>query len=397
MGSEQFELEAKMRDLLAKASVIPEAPAASVDSEKTSGGKAESKVLSMRGDVSLHDQFAKSFRNCKTDRDRRLAVEWAEKALDEARRGTELDEPLMGTMAWKRQVAAKVRAASTRKEVGEIARVAEISAATAYRWAKHYPAVYGERDASTRLEKAREAARLRDEEGLNGIQIAERMGVSRSYAYELLSDPKGDGVAARKAGYSRPCARGCGRRTNGSDGPSNSPDVCQVCIEEEAANRRRQIVAAWNSGELQADIARRFDLTPNTVRGIIQYARSKGEHVELRIRADRELWPLIEERWSEGATLEEIAQETGTTRDNIAEMVKTMRAKGIDLEHRAIPPKMWWPTITRMWRQGASSKEIAAKIGVAEGTVGSYIWRMRRAGIDLPKRRPGWHHARKAA
>jgi hypothetical protein len=138
----------RMFDLLAKASVIPEAPAASVDAEKTSGGKAESAVLSMRGNVSLRDQFAKSFRNCKTERDADLAIEWAETALTEARRGAELDEPLMGTMAWKRKVAARVRAASNRKEVGEIARVAEISAATAYRWAKAYGEVYGERDAA---------------------------------------------------------------------------------------------------------------------------------------------------------------------------------------------------------------------------------------------------------
>jgi hypothetical protein len=134
-----------MLDLLAKASVIPEAPAAGVDSEKTSHGKAESKVLSMRGDVALRDQFEKAFRNCKTDRDRELAIEWAEDALDAARRGAELEEPLMGSMQWKRKVAATVRAAANRKEVGEIARVAEISAATAYRWAKEFPAVYGER------------------------------------------------------------------------------------------------------------------------------------------------------------------------------------------------------------------------------------------------------------
>lgn len=136
----------RMRDLLAKASVIQEAPAVQMDSEKTSGGKAGSAVLSLRGNVSLHDQFAKSFRNCKTDRDAELAIEWAESALDEARRGAETDEPLMGTLAWKRKVAAKTRAAKTRKEVGEIARVAEISAATAYRWAKLYAVDYGERD-----------------------------------------------------------------------------------------------------------------------------------------------------------------------------------------------------------------------------------------------------------
>lgn len=137
----------RMRDLLAKASVIQEAPAAGVDSEKTTSSKAGSAILQLYG-VSLHDQFAKAFRNCKTDRDAKLAIEWAEEALDAARRGAELDEPLMGTMAWKRRVAAQVRAASTRKEVGEIARVAEISAATAYRWAKLYADTYGERDAA---------------------------------------------------------------------------------------------------------------------------------------------------------------------------------------------------------------------------------------------------------
>ena len=139
------ELEDKMRNLLAKASVVAEAPSANIDAEKTSSGKAGSVILHRDG-RSLYDRMRTRFAGAHGDHAAEKAIEWAEAALDEARRGAELAAPLFGSMAWKRKVAADVRAADTRKEVGVIARLAEISAATAYRWAKMYPADYGDRD-----------------------------------------------------------------------------------------------------------------------------------------------------------------------------------------------------------------------------------------------------------
>lgn len=133
------DLEARMRDLLAKASVIPEAPAATLDSEKTTGSKAGSAILAMR-DTSLHDQFAKAFRNCQTDGDRVRAIEWAEKALEGARRPPQPEKGMAepGSLAWKREIAAAVDAAKSGSEVKEIARRFSISRATAYNYRRQY-------------------------------------------------------------------------------------------------------------------------------------------------------------------------------------------------------------------------------------------------------------------
>jgi len=128
-----------MRDLLAKASVIPEASAASIDSEKTSSGKAGSVILSMR-DTSLHDQFARVFRRCETDGDCEWAVEWAEKALEGARRPPQPEKGMAepGSLPWKREIAAAVDAAKSGSEVKDIARRFSISRATAYRYAAQH-------------------------------------------------------------------------------------------------------------------------------------------------------------------------------------------------------------------------------------------------------------------
>jgi DNA-binding CsgD family transcriptional regulator len=66
----------------------------------------------------------------------------------------------------------------------------------------------------TRAEKAAEAARLRAQ-GLNGVEVAERMGISKSYAYGLLNDPDGSGDRERKSRYDLQCVE-CGGRVNGT-------------------------------------------------------------------------------------------------------------------------------------------------------------------------------------
>lgn len=82
-----------------------------------------------------------------------------------------------------------------------------------------------------RSERAAEAAMLRAQ-GLLQRQIADRMGISRTYAAELLTDPDGSKVRARKATYGKPC-RVCGKMTQGSDGRAAAPDICSVCLNVE--------------------------------------------------------------------------------------------------------------------------------------------------------------------
>lgn len=86
-----------------------------------------------------------------------------------------------------------------------------------------------------RAERAAEAAELRAQ-GLTYRAIADRMGISRSYANDLLLDPDGLKAQLRKAGYGRPC-KGCGKLTSGSYGRAKAPEFCVACTRERSASR----------------------------------------------------------------------------------------------------------------------------------------------------------------
>lgn len=77
---------------------------------------------------------------------------------------------------------------------------------------------------------AAEAARFKAS-GLNGLQVAAAMGLSRSYANELLVDPAGDKVRLRRREYaerhSGKCVD-CGRRVMSYKGP-DPPKRCADC------------------------------------------------------------------------------------------------------------------------------------------------------------------------
>lgn len=44
-------------------------------------------------------------------------------------------------------------------------------------------------------------------------------------------------------------------------------------------------------------------------------------------------------------------------------------------------------TIVRMWRDGASLKEIAAELGESKDNIGAQMQYMRSLGVDLPYRK----------
>jgi predicted transcriptional regulator len=85
----------------------------------------------------------------------------------------------------------------------------------------------------TRAERAAEAVRLRAE-GLSARQIAEALGVSRSYASLLYTDPDGTREAKRRERYGREC-EDCGTRTFGGNGAAKAPKLCVACT-----NKRRE-------------------------------------------------------------------------------------------------------------------------------------------------------------
>jgi hypothetical protein len=107
----------------------------------------------------------------------------------------------------------------------------------------------------TRAELAVEVKRLRDS-GFNFFVIAERLGISRSYASELYRDPEGLKARARKDGYRKPCPD-CGNLMDGSSGPNHPPGHCADCApKHHAIWTRETVIAAFQ------DFHRRFGRTP---------------------------------------------------------------------------------------------------------------------------------------
>lgn len=104
---------------------------------------------------------------------------------------------------------------------------------------------------SRREQLALEARILRDS-GLLQRQIAVVLGVSRRYAAELLDDPNGAKVRARKRRYGGSC-RNCGSRTDGSNGRDGAPVMCHSCRQKQQHDDRFwtperiiQAIQEWN-------------------------------------------------------------------------------------------------------------------------------------------------------
>lgn len=96
----------------------------------------------------------------------------------------------------------------------------------------------------TRQERAVKAAELRAQ-GLVYREIAERMGISISYAAALITDPDDRKARERKARYRKPCRR-CGKLTN-PGGPQATTGLCRPCAEHEA----HETSVAWLVAEIR--------------------------------------------------------------------------------------------------------------------------------------------------
>jgi hypothetical protein len=92
------------------------------------------------------------------------------------------------------------------------------------------------------------------EQGLKFREIAERLGISRSYASLLSCDPDGSRERDRKAGYGGQC-KDCGAPTDGSNGRDLAPSRCAACSiahqhDERYWTRDRIVEAFKAAGEL---------------------------------------------------------------------------------------------------------------------------------------------------
>lgn len=89
----------------------------------------------------------------------------------------------------------------------------------------------------TRAGLAAEVAWWRTKGRLPMREVAELLGISCSYAYDLVCDPSGEKVRARKDSYRGTCSR-CGNPTDGSNGRAKAPDLCASCAAAELHKAR---------------------------------------------------------------------------------------------------------------------------------------------------------------
>lgn len=147
----------------------------------------------------------------------------------------------------------------------------------------------------SRVVLAADAARLR-QEGLTGIQVAERLGISRSYAYSLLNDPDGSGDRERKRRYDLVCTD-CGARVDGTTpGKMKNRDEprCAAC----AAVKRGAEMMIWTEQRVisairqwaaeQGEPPAMRDWNPTAAREVGDEERAR------RFEAARGRWPSVQ-------------------------------------------------------------------------------------------------------
>ncbi len=98
--------------------------------------------------------------------------------------------------------------------------------------------------------------------------------------------------------------------------------------------------------------------------------------------------------WKQGASADVIAQATDLAPGSVHTVAVMLRRWGHDVPHRrggpgaAWPPERVAPVIEAVTR-GVDNASLAAVMGVSEGSVSSTLGRLRKAGHNIPCRRPG--------
>jgi DNA-binding CsgD family transcriptional regulator len=180
-----------------------------------------------------------------------------------------------------------------------------------------------------------QAATLRAE-GQTYHEIANALGVSTTTVYSWLNPEYAERQrrSSREAKRRRQIARcrDCGSPL-AYDRQEN--DRCGECqVEHDFGDRRDRILAAYNRGERAEEIAAREGMTATAVSSCVVDWRARGRHVALRIRPDRDKWPEIERLWRDGKTQREIGREVGLSADLVGSRIQAMRRAGIDLPFR---------------------------------------------------------------
>lgn len=136
----------------------------------------------------------------------------------------------------------------------------------------------------------------------------------------------------RRTMYTTPC-KTCGAAVY--DGSAKPPDECGDCkYRRTYRERNERIFKAWNEGEPAWYIGEREGMTETQVGSLINHHRGLGRNLVLHRKRNRQDWGRVKALYDQGATYREIAEKLGTTRENVNQLVQSMRAKGYDLPHR---------------------------------------------------------------
>lgn len=113
-----------------------------------------------------------------------------------------------------------------------------------------------------------------------------------------------------------------------------------------------------------------------------EIAKSKAEAV---------VGPELVRLWAEGKLVREIAVEMAYSVAGVCSRIDTYRRLGYDLPHRHAEradgaTARRRKTIMQRWKQGRTAAEIAEELGTTTGSVSQSLYYLRKLGYDLPYR-----------
>jgi biotin operon repressor len=274
------------------------------------------------------------------------------------------------------------------------------------------------RKGPTRRERAEQAAILR-EQGLTGIEIGKRLGISRAYAYALLEDPDGSADRRRKASYAGTC-KGCGAPTSGHNGRALAPEYCAACAPD--AHRKWTPEKVIDALRLWARVFDGAPSAPDWQPSMIGWDDERRARAEKRFRGGP--WPTVTTvqkvfgSWTAGlrAAGFEPARDCGNqpTRQNpdlIHEVARRFEA-GDSVECLAGVYETTQKTIyawldragvdrlrkddidqrrevfVALWNHGTPTQTIAEIMGIGRTTPAAWASQLRSRGYDVAYRQP---------
>jgi transposase len=143
----------------------------------------------------------------------------------------------------------------------------------------------------------------------------------------------------------------------------------------------------WEQDASAKEIASALGISAESVRAIAASLRARGLKLKLR-QISKHDHELIARMWNSGMTAAEIALAVGSTLASISKVVSNLRGRGWGLERRRRPRrKLDRERVMELWNSGMTAAEIAPVVGATPKAIESRVYRLRKQGWDLKRRR----------